>query len=97
MAKTQELGVTNGGQETFAQSLSKSTAVVGSKASSAELVADTAQALYTQAFNRNQATSGVNLDEEAARLIQFELGYNASAQVISVARDIFNTLIGIFR
>jgi len=39
----------------------------------------------------------VNLDEEAAKLIQYELGYNAAAQVISVARDIFSTLIGIFR
>jgi len=47
--------------------------------------------------NSVSSTSGVNLDEEASRLIQFELAYNASAQVIQVARDIFDTLIGTFR
>jgi len=41
--------------------------------------------------------SGVNLDEEAAALIQFELAYNASAQVIQVAKSIFDTLISTFR
>lgn len=97
MAKTQELGVTNGGQETFAQSLSKSTAVVGSKANSAELVADTAQALYTQAFNRNQATSGVNLDEEAANLLKFQQAYQAASQIISTANTIFDTILSAVR
>ncbi|MEJ2756826.1 MAG: flagellar basal body rod C-terminal domain-containing protein, partial [Gammaproteobacteria bacterium] len=37
--------------------------------------------------------SGVNLDEEAARLIEFELAYNAAAQLITVARSLFDTLL----
>ena len=78
MAKTQEEGVTDGGKETFSQSLATSTAVVGAKASNAELVADTAQALYTQAYNRNQATSGVNLDEEAANLLKVSTSISSS-------------------
>ena len=41
--------------------------------------------------------SAVNLDEEAANLIKFEQHYNASAQVIQVARSLFDTLIGAFR
>ena len=49
------------------------------------------------AQNEVNAVSGVNLDEEAAALIQYELAYNASAQVIQVAQDIFDTLIGTFR
>jgi flagellar hook-associated protein 1 FlgK len=35
----------------------------------------------------------VNLDEEAADLLRFEQAYNASAQVISVARSLFDSLI----
>jgi flagellar hook-associated protein 1 FlgK len=97
MGLTQEQGITNGGNETFAQSLAITTSVVGSKASSSELVADTAQALFTQAFNRNQETSGVNLDEEAANLMRFQQAYQAASQIISVANTIFDTLLAAAR
>ncbi|WP_206484834.1 flagellar hook-associated protein FlgK [Thalassotalea sp. G2M2-11] len=93
MALTQEQGVLNNGKETFGQNIGKSTARVGSNAKSAELVADTAQALFTQAYNRNQATSGVNLDEEAANMMKFQQAYQASSRIISVANTIFDTLL----
>jgi flagellar hook-associated protein 1 FlgK len=97
MAKTQELGVTNGGKETFSKSLAVSTSVVGAKASNAELTADTAQALFTQAYNRNQSTSGVNLDEEAANLLKFQQAYQAASQIISTANTIFDTILAAVR
>ena len=37
--------------------------------------------------------SGVNLDEEAARLIQFQQAYQASSKMIQIAQNIFDTLI----
>ena len=97
MAKTQEMGVTNGGKETFGKSLAVSTSVVGSKASNANLTADTAQALFTQAYNRNQATSGVNLDEEAANLLKYQQAYQAASQIISTANTIFDTILAAVR
>ena len=97
MAKTQEVGVTNGGRETFSKSLAVSTAVVGAKASNADLTADTAQALFTQAYNRNQATSGVNLDEEAANLMKFQQAYQAASQIISTANTLFDTILAAVR
>lgn len=54
-------------------------------------------AVLKQATDNRDSLSGVNLDEEAAKLIQFEQYYNASAQVIQVARSIFDTLISTFR
>ena len=39
------------------------------------------------------AVSGVNLDEEAARLIQYQQAYQASAKMIQIAQNIFDTLI----
>jgi flagellar hook-associated protein 1 FlgK len=93
MAKTQEIGVTNGGKETFSQSIAVSSSVVGSKASNASLNADTAQALFTQAYNRNQSTSGVNLDEEAANLLKYQQAYQAASQVISTANTLFDTIL----
>jgi len=97
MAKTQEQGITNGKRETFSQSLGITTSKAGSKASNAELVADTAQALFTQAYNRNQATSGVNLDEEAANLLKFQQAYQAASQIISTANTIFDTILAAVR
>ena len=97
LALSQEQNILNGNSETFTQSLSITTSVVGSKASSATLIADTAEALRTQAYNRNQSTSGVNLDEEAANLIKFQQAYQASSQIISVANTIFDTLLAAAR
>ncbi|WP_242506547.1 flagellar basal body rod C-terminal domain-containing protein [Piscirickettsia salmonis] len=36
---------------------------------------------------------GVNLDEEAANLIQFQQAYQASARVITVAQTLFSSLL----
>ena len=38
---------------------------------------------------------GVNLDEEAARLIQFQQSYQAAAKILQVAQTIFDTLLQI--
>jgi flagellar hook-associated protein 1 FlgK len=37
--------------------------------------------------------SGVNMDEEAANLIQFQQLYTANARVITVAKDLFDALL----
>lgn len=54
-------------------------------------------AILKQSTDNRNSLSAVNLDEEAANLIQFEQYYNASAQVIQVARSLFDTLINAFR
>ena len=48
-----------------------------------------AKLLLEQSQSRRESVAGVNLDEEAARLIEFQHAYSASAQVITTARDIF--------
>ena len=53
--------------------------------------------ILKQATDNRDSLSAVNLDEEAANLIKFEQYYNASAQVIQVARSLFDTLINTFR
>lgn len=54
-------------------------------------------AILQQATDSRDSLSAVNLDEEAANLIQFEQYYNASAQVIQVARTLFDTLMSTLR
>lgn len=43
--------------------------------------------------SRQQEVMGVNLDEEAARLMKFQQAYQASAKVIDIARSTFDTLL----
>jgi len=84
------------GDMTLSESYGRTVEEVGSITARAQINQDSSKVLLQNTQDSVNAVSGVNLDEEAAKLIQYELGYNASAQVISVARDIFNTLIGIF-
>ncbi|MFN9708077.1 MAG: flagellar basal body rod C-terminal domain-containing protein, partial [Burkholderiales bacterium] len=40
---------------------------------------------------------GVNLDEEAARLIQFQQSYQASAKVLQIAQSLMDTILQLGR
>ncbi len=51
------------------------------------------QAVLTDASNAQQSVSGVNLDEEAANLVQYQQAYQAAAEVINVTSTLFNSLI----
>ncbi|ASP40613.1 flagellar hook-associated protein FlgK [Bacterioplanes sanyensis] len=85
------------GNTSYSESYARLVETLGSVTSRAQINRDSSEVLLRNSQNAVSSTSGVNLDEEAAALIQYELAYNASAQVIQVARQIFDTLIGTFR
>jgi flagellar hook-associated protein 1 FlgK len=66
---------------------------VGTKTHSAQVDLLAQQTLSEQAKANRESYSGVNLDEEAADLLKFQQAYQASAQVISTADRMFQTLI----
>ena len=70
---------------------------VGTLTAQARMDSDATGAILKQATDNRDSLSAVNLDEEAANLIKFEQYYNASAQIIQVARSMFDTLINTFR
>jgi len=70
---------------------------VGTLTAQARMDSDATGAILKQATDNRDSLSAVNLDEEAANLIKFEQYYNASAQIIQVARTMFDTLISTFR
>jgi len=70
---------------------------IGTVTNRARLDTESAKALLEQSENNRESVSGVNLDEEAGRLIQYQAAYNASAQVVSIARELFDTLLSTFR
>ncbi len=69
---------------------------VGTLTSQARVDGEATGAILKQATDNRDSVSAVNLDEEAAKLIQFEQYYQASAQIIQVARSLFDTLINTF-
>ena len=80
-------------QEVFASTVSS----VGIQTRQAEASAETQITLQRQAEQALNALSGVNLDEEAANLLKFQQAYQATAQVVASANDMFNTLLSAFR
>lgn len=78
----------------FSEAYASIVELVGIRTNQARSDASAAEGLLQQSVARRDSLSGVNLDEEAANLIKYEQGYNASARVISVANEIFDALLG---
>ncbi|MDX1635603.1 MAG: flagellar hook-associated protein FlgK [Marinobacter sp.] len=87
----------NGGNQSFTEAYGGLVEEVGVATRQSQLDLDAGQTLLEQTRNQRESISGVNLDEEAGRLIQYQAAYNASAKVMSVAQDLFDTLLSTFR
>lgn len=81
------------GSLSFAEGYGKLVEEVGTKSSLAKINTEASISLLEQSQTMRDSISGVNLDEEAADLIRFQQLYGANAQVISVARELFDTLL----
>ncbi len=66
---------------------------IGIRAQSAEYASKVSGSIATNVERDRAGVAGVNLDEEAANLLQFQQAYQASAKMIQVAQTIFDTLI----
>lgn len=54
-------------------------------------------ALLAQARSLREAASGVNLDEEAAALIQYQRAYQAAAKLVTVLDELIQSVLGMVR
>ena len=79
--------------ETITDAWASAMARVGVRVQSAATAADISAAVQVATERQREARSGVNLDEEAARLIQFQQSYQAAAKVLQVAQQVFDTLL----
>lgn len=83
----------DGGRASALTSYASLLARVGSAGQQARIGAEARQALVDQAQAAREAVSGVNLDEEAANLVQLQQAYQAAAQVIAISAAMFNSLL----
>ena len=67
----------------------------GRNAAQAQASLDDRTALQTELKKRVDSVSGVNLDEELANMIVFQNAYNASARLITTAKEMMDTLINL--
>ncbi|WP_445366608.1 flagellar hook-associated protein FlgK [Methylomonas sp. BW4-1] len=97
LAKIETQSIMQNGKVTFTQVYGQLVADVGSKTHSAQLNRDAQQTLFQRAKGAQESVSGVNLDEEAADLIKYQHSYQAAAHVVSIAKNLFDTLIQAIR
>lgn len=82
---------------TFTQYFAAQAAAVGRMASAARDERDSNQALVTQARQFRQEVQGVNLDQEAIALIEYQRAYQASAQLVKTLNEMTETIINLLR
>lgn len=68
-------------------------ATLGTSVQSGKYAANLSSAIAADAKTAATSASGVNLDEEAAKLLQFQQSYQASAKILQVAQTVFDTLL----
>jgi flagellar hook-associated protein 1 FlgK len=66
---------------------------VGLQTSQAQNGATAQQSVLASAQAAQSSVSGVNLDEEAARMLKFQQAYQAAAQSIKIAETLFQSLL----
>jgi flagellar hook-associated protein 1 FlgK len=81
------------GQSTFNDQTAQLLTQVTTQAQQAQSNAQAQGNLLSQAQAAQQSVSGVNLDQEAANLIQYQQAYQAAAKAISVGNSLFQSLL----
>lgn len=92
LALNSETGL-SGGNLSFQDAYGQLAEKLGILTSQARVNQGASESMLRQSMDAMQSVSGVNLEEEAARLIQLEQHYNASARLIGLARELFDTLL----
>ncbi|MGL4764696.1 MAG: FlgK family flagellar hook-associated protein [Aeromonas sp.] len=90
-------GGTANDKMTFNEAYSGLVMSVGNNTSQAKTLLKANESKLIQSTGIYESVSGVNLEEEAANLIRFQQSYAASAQIVSTAKTIFDTLLSSVR
>jgi flagellar hook-associated protein 1 len=92
-ANSQNVGVLQNGTISISGGVSALITGLGSQAQQINTAQSAQSAVNAQALSSVQSTTGVNLDEEAASLLQWQQAYQAAAQALSIGNSLFASLI----
>ena len=68
---------------------------VGQDASSVSTSATYAATLAEDLYTQRESVSGVSIDEEMTRILQYQQGYSAAAKLIQTASEMFDTILAL--
>ncbi|MDH3506764.1 MAG: flagellar hook-associated protein FlgK [Gammaproteobacteria bacterium] len=97
LADTLAAGLFDGGVASLQDAVSQLVTAVGAQTAEVSYQRDAQDALRVRAEQSLQSVRGVNLDEEAARMLEQEQMYQAAAKTIAVADLLFQSLIAAIR
>ena len=89
----QTSGLLDGGVISINENYGRLVASVGGTTHQIQSGLDAQSVVLRNAEDAMLSNSAVNLDEEAARLIQYQQAYQAAAQMISIANTLFDSLL----
>jgi flagellar hook-associated protein 1 FlgK len=92
-ANLQNVGVLQNGTTSITAGVSALITGIGSQAQQINTAQTAQAAVNSQAQSSVQSITGVNLDEEAASLLQWQQAYQAAAQALTIGNTLFTTLI----
>ncbi len=97
MSAVQSQGVLDGGTVSISDNYGRLVSSVGGMTHQIQGSLDAQGVVLANAEAAVSATSGVNLDEEAANLIRYQQAYQAVAQVVAVVGTMFDSLLAATR
>lgn len=92
-ANAQSTGVLSNGTISVSGAVSALITGLGSQAQQINTAQSAQTAVNTQALANVQSITGVNLDQEASNLLQWQQAYQAAAQALTIGNTLFTTLI----
>ena len=95
ISRLQDLRLFNGGQSSLEDFYLAGVAEVSAKAREAGVNEEQAGGILEQNQALRESVSGVSLDEETADMIRFQQAFDAAARVMTVADEMFKTVLRI--
>jgi len=93
IAAVQNANTLDNGTTSIQGAYSQLVSFVGNQAAQLQATSAAANAQLTNATNAQQSVSGVNLDEEASKLMQYQEAYQAAGKLMSTISTLFTSLL----
>ncbi len=97
LAERMEEPIMDHGNSSFQEAYSAMVGQVGGETQRVQTNRDAQETLLHQAEEQWEAVSGVNLDEEAANMMEYQQAYQAAARIITTADEVFQEMLASVR
>jgi flagellar hook-associated protein 1 len=87
----------DGGSTSVSDAVTSMTSDVGTRTQQAQINRDAQSVILQESVQQRSNANGVNLDEEAANLLRFQQAYQAAAQLVRIAGEMFDALLAASR